>query len=582
MLKTTSKNSKKAKRGATELVGTRRLRTRPVDQQPPQGQAEHHTQPHPHTPQQHEHYKDIFLIPELVAKVAFYLAVWDLASMTATCRKWHSTCTPLLYRTLFLTGCDPSKEATPDFVKHGHNVRNLSLSFTPYERIWQLLSQLNHLRSLDLTYVRLSRTQLENIIALTAVTAATNISHVERPGLEHFGILLEPSLFGNIMRNTDGGGGRESLSELLPKYLYKSLESLSWGGNLSTAVSLKDLALVLEGCPRLVSLKLSSISVEEYPVLEPQQRVVVVNEDNGDDVVSAAEQRPESPLIIDSSPRGSDNYNHDHDKHFLKDEIQDHGQRRLRKLTLVRVNITDQGLLQLLGIDLKRHQRLSGRKRHALTHLEISVCKSLTFRSARRILQECGSLETLNLEHCWMASLELFEDDEDTAEAFGVNGGNGGVAATTTTTTTMTTAVEWACTSSLKRVYLDIRSPEWNDVVHSYCPDATVARLLAFTIHEQLSVWKRLSALKCLQHLKLTGYPIDYPTVADMSFAQQLETAEVKLPVRVGIHEIDRKKPEIVAKAERWVASQPSGWSSTFFIDKFKRNLPTAMLTFKR
>lgn len=69
-----------------------------------------------------------------------------------------------------------------------------------------------------------------------------------------------------------------------------------------------------------------------------------------------------------------------------------------------------QVLVSLLGIDVKPNR--NERADHALTELCLRDCREPTFKSGRRILQECGRLGTLSLRICRMAASELFQGND--------------------------------------------------------------------------------------------------------------------------------------------------------------------------
>jgi len=53
-----------------------------------------------------------------------------------------------------------------------------------------------------------------------------------------------------------------------------------------------------------------------------------------------------------------------------------------------------------------------------------------------------------------------------------------------------------------------------------------------------------------LRKLEISGAPMDYPLVEDLSFVKQLESASVHLMLRVAIAQINSEKEGILAQAK--------------------------------
>ncbi|KAG0332375.1 hypothetical protein BG000_010062 [Podila horticola] len=201
-----------------------------------------------------------------------------------------------------------------------------------------------------------------------------------------------------------------------------------------------------------------------------------------------------------------------------------------QKLELNCTLISDEGLLRLLGIDMKPVDR-TDRRTLALKHLDVN-CNGPTHKSGARILLECGRLEVPRIPHSRIACLELFQ-------------GN----------------TTWQSAPILKELRLDIKPLVVDSDLYYSSHGALIAALPAYTAMEQRQIWNCLQSMVNLRHLEIAGYPLDLAVVENMSFAKQLESAYVHLTIRVPHEQIASKKGGILAQADEWISRNPQGWS---------------------
>lgn len=210
-----------------------------------------------------------------------------------------------------------------------------------------------------------------------------------------------------------------------------------------------------------------------------------------------------------------------------------HGQ-RLRELVLDDVTISDDGLLRLLGIqkpmehvpkpadesrdladesrdlvdesrDLDDEHRKPPIKDEehilespALVYLKVGN-SGPTHASAARILEECLDLEVLDVQETHMATLELFYSGD------------------------------WPSAPSIKFLAIDIQHKDMTERECLSHPLARANSIPVFDLAQQEQIYRRLREMTSQRHLELKGYPIDFVTVRDMSFAVQLVFAHVSL-----------------------------------------------------
>ncbi|KAG0355556.1 hypothetical protein BG005_005516 [Podila minutissima] len=286
----------------------------------------------------------------------------------------------------------------------------------------------------------------------------------------------------------------------------RNLRTLHWGAEGMT-IHVDDILRVLKSCPRLIQLHLGNVNV------------VYVGHDS-QNTINRFHVDPPGPLVP------------------IPDEDVDtlYCGHQLEELTLDGTEIADEGLLRLLGIDIEPvHDHNTIDSSPALIQLVVNSFGP-THKSGARILQECRRLEIIGLRLSRMATIELFQGD-----------------------------AVWPSAPSIKELCLDIKVPELNSSLFHHNHRVVMEKgFPEFSTMEQHQIWSRLQSMVSIRHLKLTGYPIDFAVVDDMSFAKQLKSASVKFTFRVPIEEMESEKPVLTARAEEWMARNPQGWSYGF------------------
>ncbi|KAF9316415.1 hypothetical protein BG003_001998 [Podila horticola] len=256
-----------------------------------------------------------------------------------------------------------------------------------------------------------------------------------------------------------------------------NLRSLHWSarGNLIHVIHVDEILNVLQSCPLLVSLHLGEV------------HVVYADHDS---------MTPQAPIDTHyPSPPGSPEPALDEDAKTLCSGHQ------LQELTLSGTKITDEGLLRLLGIDMKPVLSIV-HGNPALIRLDVNS-DHLTHKSGSRILQECSRLEVMRVQSSKMASLELFQGD-----------------------------AVWPSAPLIKELSLDFKLLGMDASFYSLHLDWVKGCIPMFLDVEQRQIWSRLQSMVSLRKLEISGHPIDFRLVDDMSFARQLETASVYLLLR--------------------------------------------------
>lgn len=296
----------------------------------------------------------------------------------------------------------------------------------------------------------------------------------------------------------------------------QSLQSLIFGA-VGMTLHVGDIIHVLKACPCLVSLELKNLKVL---YLHPGR---IVDQETLDS--------PERPALLKMS---------DQDVAGL------YVGRQLQALKIHNGYITDVALLRLLGVDLvplhpdsnfvSTERYTAGTRQHSLVHLHVDFCYSLTHRSVARILQDCDRLETVELDRTNIATIDLFEDTN-----------------------------VWPCASSIQSLSLDIKPAEFESKYYYNHHLALRDGVPALFAKEQRRIRDRLQSLVNLRQLNLTGYPIDFTVVEDMSFAKRLEIARVELMARVACEQVESQMAGLVSRANEWKKKQPEGWCCTFW-----------------
>ncbi|KAG0090667.1 hypothetical protein BGZ93_000983 [Podila epicladia] len=298
----------------------------------------------------------------------------------------------------------------------------------------------------------------------------------------------------------------------------QSLQSLIFGA-VGMTLHVNDILYILKACPRLVSLELKNLKVL---YLHPSR---IVDQETADPT------DPPAHITLKIS-----------DQDFAGLYVG----RQLEVLKIYNGYISDIALLRLLGVDLvplhsgstfvSAERYTEGTRQHSLVHLNVDYCYSLTHRSAARILQDCDRLQTVELDRTNIATIELFEDTN-----------------------------VWPCASSIQSLSLDIKPVEFESKYYFNHHLALHDGVPALFAKEQRRIRDRLQSLVNLRQLKLTGYPIDFTVVEDMSFAKRLETARVELMARVAYVQVESQMTGLVSRASEWEKKQPEGWCCAFW-----------------
>ncbi|KFH64812.1 hypothetical protein MVEG_09542 [Podila verticillata NRRL 6337] len=227
--------------------------------------------------------------------------------------------------------------------------------------------------------------------------------------------------------------------------------------------------------------------------------------------------------------------------------------RRLQVVEFGNVAISDEGLLQLLGIDLVSPETScpSARRTHALTDLTLSTCYTVTHKSGARILQECRSLQRLHVSQSGLASMALFRGTD-----------------------------VWPCSPTIQSVELGIypeNLPPIEPLYHRTAKEGATA----FSSVDQEQILGRLQRMTNLRRLILVGYSLDFAAVEDVSFAELLTDARIEMMVRVAPAQVPGRLKEIEARGLAWCQRQPTGWTCYVDISAVAPRLATYRLRLK-
>ncbi|KAF9378321.1 hypothetical protein CPC16_011368 [Podila verticillata] len=303
----------------------------------------------------------------------------------------------------------------------------------------------------------------------------------------------------------------------------RNLQSLHWDARGMT-IHVDDILRVLRSCPRLVSLHLRDV------------RMVYVGHDT---------PLPSSGRVKYFDIHGPFEPISDEDLDTLNSGHQ------LQELAFSDTRIADEGLLRLLGIDLEPAFRADRRARPALIHLDVN-CDGPTHRSGARILQECVQLKVVDLSGSKIASLELFQDD-----------------------------AVWPSAPFIKELNLDFKPFSMSSNYNLHHGSALMARVPVFSASEQRRIWNRLRSMTNLRKLSLSGYPIDFALVDDMSFAKQLESGTIHLTIPLPIGLFRPQKEVFLARASEWAAKN-KGWHYCIDENCTLTTLPKFELTYRK
>lgn len=304
----------------------------------------------------------------------------------------------------------------------------------------------------------------------------------------------------------------------------RNLQSLHWDARGMT-IHVDDIIRLLQSCPRLVSLHLGDV------------RVVYVGHDTP--------LRSQHGRIKHYDPPGPFVPISDEDLDTLDSGHQ------LQELAFIEGRISDEGLLRLLGIDPEPAFHAHRRSTPALIRLDVN-CDGPTYRSGARILQECVRLKAVDLSGSKIASLELFQDD-----------------------------AVWPSAPFVKELNLDFKPLDMPSSYDFHHGSALMARIPRFSASEQKQIWNRLRSMANLRKLSLSGYPIDFALVADMSFAKQLESGIIHLTIPLPIGLFKPQKEGFLARASEW-AVRNKGWHYRIDENCTYTTLPKFELTYRK
>lgn len=440
-------------------------------------------------------YQDrVFSIPELQAIITAYLTRKDLKALMLTCRAWFEFCIPAIYREVLLVKYKRSR-VYPKIHKYGQHVQVLRLHETNVHGSLHAIEHTPHLRRLHLSNARLSRSGLESILSSTP----DQLTH------------LRLELYSRTKRDAWGEGSPWFPEPMIqPVTHFCNLRKLQWHAPGMT-VHVDDILRVLKVCPHLESLWLGQVNVVYLGsgVNGPRHERHMYKPDPAGHLVPI----PEADLDVLYSGR------------------------QLQELVLETVDISDESLLRLLGIDLEpkypSDDSSHNRSISALVHLRV-VSEGPTYRSGARILQECTRLKAIDLVYSRIASLELFQGD-----------------------------AVWPSAPFMTRVWLTIKPlgiPIKYYFNHYLAQQEGVP---VYSVTEQRQILRRFQSMVSVRFLKISGYPIDFTVVEDVSFARQIERAYIPLTIRVPYERFESEKEILVARANEWVTKNPKGWSCT-------------------
>ncbi|KAG0033201.1 hypothetical protein BGZ82_006202 [Podila clonocystis] len=458
-----------------------------------------------------DHQTTVFSLPELRANIVPFLTKADIQAMIQTCTAWLDLWAPELYTCLNLSLYSRS-DPTPNVVKYGRHVHTLRVYKTPFQSTMFVIQHTPNLRRFELSHASFSSTEVDQV--LSALPAQVHHLYASPLSLVRHRVGESPwfqSMFHSVAH-------------------LHNLQSLEWNAPGMT-IHVDDILHVLQACPHLVSLEVRNLKI--------------VYLDSGSSVehetfaMSGRPSDPPGPLA--SAILDTDNV------FYIG--------RRLQKLALHCVHISDEGVLRLLGIDMvpKEEEATSVTLRsHALIHLVVDRCFSFTHRSGTRILQECDRIQYLNLSQSMIATIELFQGGE-------IGGQN-----------------LWSCSKSIQKLSLDVKLSNF-DPTRIYKREALLRDgVPPLAMADQLLIRDQFRALTGLRLFHLTGYPIDFVVLEDMAFARNLQAAEAQLMCRVPFESVEQELERLERLAKEWNDNQPEGWQVT--VGKGTMNYPPKFL----
>ncbi|KAF9330937.1 hypothetical protein BG006_006178 [Podila minutissima] len=469
---------------------------------------DHDTLVHEKTP---DFQTTVFSLPELRANIVPFITKADIQAMIQTCTTWLDLWAPELYTRLILSQYNRS-DPTPNLVKYGRHVQTLRVYNTQFQPTMFVIQHTPNLNCFELSYASLSSTEVDQV--LSALPAEVHHLHATPQSLVRHrvgGSLWFQPMFHSVA------------------HLY-NLQSLEWNAPGMT-IHVDDILHVLQACPYLVSLDVSNLKIVHLASGSSVEHETVA--------MSGRPSDPPGPLV--SAILDTD---------FTALYIG----RRLQKLALHSIHISDEGVLRLLGIDMVPKEEATSvtlpLRSHALVHLVVDRCYSITHRSGARIMQECDRIQYLNIYQSMIATIELFQ-------------GGGGQNL-------------WSCSKSIQHLSLDVKLSNF-DPTRIYKREVMLREgVPPLAMADQLLIRDQFRALTELRVFHVTGYPIDFMVLEDMAFARNLQAAEAQLMCRVPFETVEQELERLERLAKEWSDNQPEGWQVT--VGKGTRNYPPKFL----
>ncbi|KAG0342245.1 hypothetical protein BG005_002761 [Podila minutissima] len=454
----------------------------------------------------------VFSLPELRANIVPFLSKADIQAMIQTCTAWLDLWAPELYTRLILSQYTRS-DPTPNLVKYGRHVQTLRVYDTHFQPTMFVIQHTPNLRRFELSYASLSSTEVDQV--LSALPAEVHHLYATLQSLVRHGV-GGPLWFQPVFH---------SVAHL------HNLQSLEWNASGMT-IHVDDILHVLQACPYLVSLDVSNLKI-----------VYLASGSSVEHETVAMSGRPSDP----PGPLVSAILDTDLNALYIG--------RRLQKLALHSIHISDEGVLRLLGIDMVPKEEAASvilpLRSHALVRLVVDRCYSITHRSGARIMQECDRIQYLNIYQSMIATIELFQ------------GGGGGQNL-------------WSCSKSIQQLSLDVKLSNF-DPTRIYKPEAMLREgVQPLALADQLLIRDQFRALTELRVFRLTGYPIDFVVLEDMAFARNLQSADAQLMCRVPFGSVEQELERLERLAKEWSDNQPEGWQVT--VGKGTTNYPPKFL----
>lgn len=437
----------------------------------------------------------VLTIPELRDKITVYLVKQDIGALVRTCRAWANLWTPDLYKRLGYSSTLRRLMPFPTLSTHGRFVESVLASRLMPDEIAELVQELPNLRKLELNCFELSGADLDWMFEA-----------IQSP-LVHLRLLpFQSSVF-----KPDGPRYPDPL--LLSVVRLQNLQSLEMNA-LGMTIHVDDVLHVLKMCPHLRSLNLVFLNI-----------VYQTNNGGHDDA------RSDDTAVREFDPPGPVRFSIDDSN----PECLYIG-RRLRTLKIHYCRILDRALLRLLGIDITPPPTgPDTHGSHCLVRLDVAINASspLSDKSVTRILQECGRLQFLDLDHSKTATLSLFREVRP-----------------------------WACAATLQELSLNLKAIQVARRVDYSGPLSAANGVEVFSAQEEQEMYDQLSNLRQLKKLRLNAIvSFEMTVLQDMSFAKCLQSAKINLMFQTLNKPCPEDREMMTRKCEEWLRKQPPGWS---------------------